>query len=54
MKLSSVITKKGDAVWVRLSDEDDQGKAKIWIGVQVPPEELKPPTKKNPGLLGTR
>ena len=40
MTLRNAITTKGDNVWVRFSDDDDQQKAKIWINVEAPPDPV--------------
>jgi hypothetical protein len=41
MTLRNAITTKGDTVWVRFSDEDDQAKAKVWINVEAPPDPVE-------------
>ena len=38
MTLRNAIATKGDTVWVRYSDDDDQAKAKVWINVEAPPD----------------
>jgi hypothetical protein len=41
MKLEHAVNKKGDVVSVEFFDNDDQKKAKLWIKVEVPADELK-------------
>ena len=41
MTLRNAIRTKGDNVWVRFSDDDDQDKAKVWIDVEAPPDPVE-------------